>query len=260
METKVIRFEIRFTRTALVRLLGLMLLLAGLRAGLAQGQEPQGGTVSEEEVTAGGGIAAPQSTVDDGFWYQGRLTDGSGSPLANTSVNATVRIYNVASGGTALDSTTVTVDTDENGLFNEEIDFNNPDLFNGQALYLGLRMEGEASEMSPRQYLRVVPYAMSIRPGALISTSASYDPVLEIRSNYSSTNDCDGLYVTDKTASSFEVHELGGGTANVAFDYRIVAIRKGYEQVRMEPLTEGGKPMVVDIPAAPSVASEPGEP
>ena len=53
---------------------------------------------------------------------------------------------------------------------------------------------------------------------------------------------------------------LGGGTANVAFDYRIVAIRKGYEQVRMEPLTEGGKPMVVDIPAAPSVASEPGEP
>lgn len=64
METKVIRFEIRFTRTALVRLLGLMLLLAGLRAGLAQGQEPQGGTVSEEEVTAGGGIAAPP--VDSG--------------------------------------------------------------------------------------------------------------------------------------------------------------------------------------------------
>jgi hypothetical protein len=44
--------------------------------------------------------------------------------------------------------------------------------------------------------------------------------------------DCKGLYVTNKTATSFEVRELGGGTSNVAFDYRIMAVRRNYETVR----------------------------
>jgi hypothetical protein len=48
--------------------------------------------------------------------------------------------------------------------------------------------------------------------------------------------DCNGLYVSNKTATGFEVHELGGGTVNVEFDYRIVANRLGYEDVRMEIL------------------------
>jgi len=30
--------------------------------------------------------------------------------------------------------------------------------------------------------------------------------------------DCKGLYVTNKAANSFEVHELGGGTSNIGFD------------------------------------------
>lgn len=49
--------------------------------------------------------------------------------------------------------------------------------------------------------------------------------------------DCNGLYVSNKTATSFEVHELGGGDADIEFDYRIVAKRLGYEDVRMEILT-----------------------
>jgi hypothetical protein len=50
--------------------------------------------------------------------------------------------------------------------------------------------------------------------------------------------DCKGLYVTNETADSFEVRELGGGTANIAFDYRIMARRKGYENVRLADKTE----------------------
>jgi len=46
--------------------------------------------------------------------------------------------------------------------------------------------------------------------------------------------ECNGLYVASKTASGFEVRELGGGTSSVAFDYRIVAQRSGYENTRME--------------------------
>ena len=50
--------------------------------------------------------------------------------------------------------------------------------------------------------------------------------------------DCKGLYVTNETADSFEVRELGGGTAGIAFDYRIVARRKGYENVRLADKTK----------------------
>jgi hypothetical protein len=50
--------------------------------------------------------------------------------------------------------------------------------------------------------------------------------------------DCQGLYVSQKSASSFEVRELGGGRSNVAFDYRIVAKRTGYENVRLADVTE----------------------
>jgi len=44
--------------------------------------------------------------------------------------------------------------------------------------------------------------------------------------------DCKGLYVNQKSATSFEVRELGGGSSSVKFDYRITALRKNYEKVR----------------------------
>jgi hypothetical protein len=50
--------------------------------------------------------------------------------------------------------------------------------------------------------------------------------------------DCKGLYVTNETATGFEVHELGGGTSSIAFDYRIMAKRKGYENVRLAELPD----------------------
>jgi hypothetical protein len=50
--------------------------------------------------------------------------------------------------------------------------------------------------------------------------------------------DCKGLYVTNKTASSFEVHELGGGTASIPFDYKIVAKRRGHETERLVDVTD----------------------
>jgi hypothetical protein len=49
--------------------------------------------------------------------------------------------------------------------------------------------------------------------------------------------DCKGLYVTNRTANSFEVHELDGGAASLTFGYRIMAIRKNYETVRFADRT-----------------------
>jgi hypothetical protein len=50
--------------------------------------------------------------------------------------------------------------------------------------------------------------------------------------------DCKGLYVSQKSPTSFEVHELGGGSSSIFFDYRIVAKRKGYENIRLADVTK----------------------
>jgi hypothetical protein len=47
--------------------------------------------------------------------------------------------------------------------------------------------------------------------------------------------DCHGLYVSQKDRNSFEVRELNGGQSNVTFDYRISALRNGYENLRLAP-------------------------
>lgn len=60
--------------------------------------------------------------------------------------------------------------------------------------------------------------------------------------------DCKGLYITNKTANSFEVRELGGGKANIAFDYRIMARRKGYENVRLADMTERAERLALRKP------------
>jgi hypothetical protein len=56
--------------------------------------------------------------------------------------------------------------------------------------------------------------------------------------------DCNGLYVVDKTPASFEVRELKGGNSNLTFSYRIVAKRKGYENIRLSKM---GKPTPEEV-------------
>jgi hypothetical protein len=45
--------------------------------------------------------------------------------------------------------------------------------------------------------------------------------------------DSNGLYVSRKTPAGFEVREHAGSASSLAFDYRIVARRRGYEAIRM---------------------------
>ena len=65
-----------------------------------------------------------------------------------------------------------------------------------------------------------------------VSESADYHVFLTPR------GDSKGLYVTNLTPTSFEVHESGAGTASIAFDYRIVAKRRGLETQRLTDVTE----------------------
>jgi hypothetical protein len=68
--------------------------------------------------------------------------------------------------------------------------------------------------------------------GETVNTGVDYHVFL------TPNGDCKGLYVTQKSATSFVVRELGGGTSSIAFDYRIMAKRRGFEQIRLADKTE----------------------
>jgi hypothetical protein len=68
--------------------------------------------------------------------------------------------------------------------------------------------------------------------GQTVSETADYHVFLTPK------GDSRGLYVTNETPTSFEVHESGGGSSSLAFDYRIVAKRRGFEAQRLTDVTE----------------------
>jgi hypothetical protein len=71
---------------------------------------------------------------------------------------------------------------------------------------------------------------------AVVRLDAKFMQTVNTKSEYhvflTPNGDCKGLYVHQKSVNSFEVRELGGGSASVKFDYRISALRKGYEKNR----------------------------
>ena len=48
------------------------------------------------------------------------------------------------------------------------------------------------------------------------------------------TSDCNGVYIAEKTTTSFTVKELMNGTSDASFDWEVAAKRRGYESIRME--------------------------
>jgi len=76
---------------------------------------------------------------------------------------------------------------------------------------------------------------------ATVTLDATYAQTVNTELEYhvflTPNGDCNGLYVGNKSLTSFEVRELQGGHSNIMFDYRIIAKRKGYEEVRLEDKT-----------------------
>jgi hypothetical protein len=107
-----------------------------------------------------------------------------------------------------------------------------------------------------------VSVAIDPKFAQIVNTGVKYHVFLTPSGN------CKGLYVTNRTASGFEVRELGDGGSNVEFDYRIVAKRAGHESERlgdataeMHTMTARHDMMKARLAAAPSVkqpAAEPG--
>ncbi len=171
---------------------GMVVLLLALAAGfvLAQGPEPQDEMAPDE-------AAAVNAIVP----IQGRLTDAGGSPL-NGDHSIRARLYDADTGGTVLceDTDTVTV---EDGLFDMKMNWCSASDIDGKSLWLGIAVDGDP-EMEPRQPIYPVPYAWSLRPGAIISDTSS-STVLTV-SNYGSGT---GLHASSESGVALRVAGTG---------------------------------------------------
>jgi hypothetical protein len=112
----------------------------------------------------------------------------------------------------------------------------------GTVTWSGSMVNGETRSLyavqSPEVRIEDFGSAQLVSGKATVKVEALFAETVNLEADYhvflTPLGDCNGLYVTNKTATSFEVHELGGGSSDVSFDYRIVAKRAGYENMRME--------------------------
>jgi DNA-binding beta-propeller fold protein YncE len=94
--------------------------------------------------------------------FQGRLTDGSGVPVADGSYSTTFRIYDAPTGGTNLWEETQSVST-SGGVFSVMLGSSNPlssSLFTGEPRYLEIQVASDPP-MTPRERLTTVPFAFN---------------------------------------------------------------------------------------------------
>lgn len=102
--------------------------------------------------------------------YQGRLSDpATGEPLPDGSYTMVLRLYTNATGGSPLWTEAKDVPV-QGGLFSTALGDTTPlnqDLFDGRALWLGVKV-GADPEAAPRQQILPVAYALSLVPGAVI--------------------------------------------------------------------------------------------
>ena len=170
--------------------------------------------------------------------YQGRLSDpGSGEAVADGSYTMTLRLYEAPSGGTPLWTETKDVPLN-GGLFSTVLgDTASLDqaLFDGRALWLGIKVGADA-EAKPRQQVLPVAYALGLVPGASIQADSSTAALnLSNIGNGNALNTLgpvviegnltvDGAIINPEivTQYEFEDHIYGGMHSNRALAYGVI--------------------------------------
>jgi len=111
----------------------------------------------------------------------------------------------------------------------------------------GLKQVSVHAVQSPENWFEDFGSATLTNGAATVALDPTFASTVNTMIDYhvflTPNGDCNGLYVGRKSANSFEVRELAGGKSNVAFDYRIVAKRAGYENQRLEDVTERARQM-----------------
>ena len=151
--------KIRFA--PFVVLMGLLLVSPGsMRIGLAHGLEPQGEVQPQ-------GDASVAATVSNKYSYQGVLKE-NGQPVTG-SRDMTFRLCSDDDCTTQLDSVHKASVQVTEGLFSVELK-GDPYDFSGRGLWLEVEVGGTSLGC---QEIMPVPYALSLRPGAMIDSATS---------------------------------------------------------------------------------------
>jgi hypothetical protein len=111
----------------------------------------------------------PADALTTGFTYQGRL-DKDGSPV-NDACDMRFKLYDAASAGTEVGSDPHAGVPVTDGLFSVNLDFG-ADAFSGDRRWLGIEVDCEEDSTYDdlgRQELTAAPYALSLKPGAVVS-------------------------------------------------------------------------------------------
>lgn len=140
---------------------------------------------------------------------QGMLTNTSGTPLDGT-YTVSFRIYDIASGGTALCEDLNNVLSVEEGLFNAYINIYGCSAFDGRQLYLGIQVDPDP-EMTPRSFIDNVPYALSLHPGAVVKGSLSSSPILDLENAQGagiSVSSTDGIAMNANSVNNYGIWAL----------------------------------------------------
>jgi len=124
-------------------------------------------------------VAAPE-TLKNRFTYQGELTDG-GAP-ANGAYDFEFKMFDAAMGGAQIGITMTADDVNvAGGRFAAVLD---PNVYlDGTRAFLEIGVRPGASggaytTLTPRQELTATPYALTVRPGAVINDPEGYEPWL----------------------------------------------------------------------------------
>jgi hypothetical protein len=94
---------------------------------------------------------------------------------------------------------------------------------------------------SPQNWFEDFGSAQLVDGAVTVAIEAVFAQTVNLNEEYhvflTPLGDC-SLYVSEKTSQGFTVKAMGGGTCSIAFDYRIVAKRLGYENLRLETATD----------------------
>ena len=147
------------------------------------------------------------SQFPGGMTYQGCLTDSSGMPLSDSTL-ITFSIYADSLSGLPLWSETLPVDPNAQGIFTATLGLQTAfpaALFEEHPRYLGLAVDGH-EEMSPRQPLTSVPYAMRADVGEI-------DPS-QVRGHAAVLNESQTFYGNNRFVQTLNAR--GGSAASCA--------------------------------------------